>query len=291
LSVLSLSGVFTYAGSGDDLYQSFAASVSWQPNKVLSIQVSLPHVWNSGEDKITFMEYEAHGVGDVRITAWADMTEWLFSAPPPDEGEDEGIPDEFLEDNLGGMIDAPPEPEEESAASADNRLHFRLALGVKLPTGEHDITDTASKLIPSRFQPGWGVTSPIVGVGCRQSFGKLRAVGTLLYELSGGENSEDYNHADILRLDCTAYHPIYSKYSLIGGLGYSLTWIPYDDRQNGRRVSRTHGTFHTLNVTVVCALYKGLNALLMVKIPFGPSSSGSENNLDYQYSFGLTYSF
>ncbi len=273
------------------MYQSFAASVSWQPGKVLSFQASIPHVWNSGEDKTTFMEYEAHGIGDVRITAWADMTEWLFSTPPPDEKEDEGIPDEFLEDEFGEMMGATTEPEDKPATPADSRLHFRLALGIKLATGEHDIRDATDKLLPSRFQPGWGVTSPIVGVGCRQSFGSLRLVGTLLYELSGGENSEDYKHADILRVDCTAYYPIYSKYSLIGGLGYSLTWIPYDDRQSGRRVSRTHGTFHTLNLTAVCTLYKNLNALLMVKIPFGPSSSGSENSLDFQYSFGLTYSF
>jgi hypothetical protein len=209
------------------------------------------------------------------------------------EEDEEEIPDEFGTDPLGDLMGSPQSPvkEDKPAAIQDNLPHFRLALGIKLPTGEHDIRDATNKLLPSRFQPGWGVTSPIVGAGYRQSFGKLRALATLLYELSGGENSEDYRHADILRLDATAYYPIYAKYSLIGGLGYSLTWIPYDDRLAGRRVSRTHGTFHTFNITAVCGLYKGLNALVMVKIPFGPSSSGSENNLDYQYAFGLTYSF
>lgn len=295
-SFLSLSGVFTYAGSGDDVYQSFSASASWQPNPILTVQASLPYVWNSGEDKLTFMEYEAHGTGDTRITAWADITEWLFAQKPAAAGagksDDEGIPEEFLEDEFSQAAGAPPAAEQEKkSAPSDSRPHFRFGLGLKLPTGDCDIRDALDKLLPSRFQPGWGVTSPIVGVGYRQSFGSLRAVATLLYELSGGENSEDYRHADILRLDTTAYYPIYRKYSLVGGLGYSLTWIPYDDRLAGRRVSRTHGTFHSLNVTAVCGLYRGINALVMVKIPFGPSSSGSENNLDYQYTFGLTYSF
>ena len=78
-SGISLSGIFTYAGAGDDLYQSFVISADWQANKAFTIQTSIPYLWNSGEDKLTFMEYEANGIGDVRVTAWADITDCFFT--------------------------------------------------------------------------------------------------------------------------------------------------------------------------------------------------------------------
>lgn len=284
-SVFSLSGIFTYAGSGDDLYQSFVTSVSWQPNRVLSIQASLPYAMNSGENKTTFMEYEAHGIGDARITAWADITQWLLSSEEPEED----IPEEFLEDEFAeeaGMTEPPAEDRK-----ADTQPHFRFAVGVKFPTGDHKVRDASDMLLPARFQPGWGVTSPVLGAGYRQSFGDIRVVATLMCEISGGENSADYEHGDILRFDSAAYYPLYSKYSLVGGLGYSLTWIPREDRLAGERMKNTDGTFHSINLTGVVSVYHGLTAALMIKMPFGSASAGSENDLDFQYTFSLTYSF
>jgi hypothetical protein len=246
-------------------------------------------VWNSGEDEATFMEYKAHGVGDARLTAWADLTKWFFapeipSGEPGDAGEEE--------DPLAELMDAPvTAQEQEPSPEADSRPHFRFALGVKFATGDHKVRDSLDRLLPTRFQPGWGVTSPVVGAGYRQAFGKLNAVATFMYEFSGGENSVDYRHGDVLRLDTCAYYPLCEKYSLTGGLGYSLTWIPSDDRLAGVRVKGTDGTFHSINLVGVFTLYRGLSAALMVKMPFGSTSSSSVNDVDFQYALSLTYSF
>ena len=99
--MFSLSGIFTYAGAGDDLYQSFVTSANYQPNSILSIQVSLPYVWNSGEDlepgqaagvKIRLTPNDEKEAGDP---AESDVTISLaecFSeaavGPNPVEGED-----------------------------------------------------------------------------------------------------------------------------------------------------------------------------------------------------------
>ncbi len=291
--MFSLSGIFTYAGSGDDLYQSFVTSVNYQPNSIFSVQLSLPYVWNSGEDKTAFMEYKAHGIGDARITAWTDLSEWFIFPAVPEEKKEEEIPEELLEDPFAELPGIPVVPEEEGkeAGKSDTYPHFRFGLGLKFATGDHDVRDSASSLLPARFQPGWGVTSPVVGVGYRQSFGSLRVVATLMYEISGGENSVDYKHGDILRFDSSAYYPLYEKYSLIGGVGYSLTWIPREDRLAGAKMRDTDGTFHSVAVTGVVTVYGGLSAALMVRIPFGSSGSGSVNDVDFQYTLSLTYSF
>jgi hypothetical protein len=183
-----------------------------------------------------------------------------------------------------------PAAQEEQEAKADSP-HFRFALGVKLPTGAYDIRDETNVLLPARFQPGWGVTSLVAGAGYRQSFGGVRVVATLMYEFSGGKNDEEYEHGDILRFDTCAYYPLYEKYSLIGGIGYSLTWVPREDREAGKKVEDTDGTFNSLNLTGIITVYSGLSAALTVKMPFGSSGSNSVNEVDFQYTLSLTYSF
>lgn len=287
--------MFTYAGSGDDLYQSLVTSANWQPNKVFSLSLSLPYVWNSGENKLTYMEYEAHGIGDVRLTAWADITQWLLSSElsQPEEKEQEEVPEEFLEDPFAEVTGEPlPSGEgEKKAGKPDNYAHFRFGLGVKFPTGDHKVRDAADNLLPSRFQPGWGVANPLVGTGYRQSFGSLKVSATLMYEISGGENSVDYKHGDIIRFDCSAFYPVYSKLSLKAGLGYSLTLILQSDRLGGQIVKNTNGTFHSINVAGVIPVYRRLTAALIIKMPFGSKSSDSVNDLDFQYTLSLAYRF
>ena len=238
------------------------------------------------------MEYKAHGVGDARITAWADITQWLLS-PEQSEPEEEEVPEEFLEDPFAEVTGEPAVSgeEEKDVGKADNYPHFRFGLGVKLPTGDHKVRDAAGNLLPARFQPGWGVASPVVGLGYRQTFGSLKIVATLMYEISGGEDSVDYKRGDIVRFDSSAYYPIYAKLSLTGGLGYSLTWIPGEDRLLGQRMKNTDGTFHSLNLAGIVTLGRNLTAALMVKIPFGTTSSSSVNDTDFQYTLSLTYRF
>jgi hypothetical protein len=268
-------------------------SVNWQPSRIFSIQVSLPYVWNSGEDKTIFMEYEARGLGDARITAWVDMTEWSYlskiESAQDGKSEDE-VPDEFLEDPFA-EITGTSIREEKKEKGRGEYPHFRLGLGVKLPTGDHDVKDSSDRSLPARFQPGWGVASPVVGAGYRQSFGDFNVVGTLVYEISGGENSEDYEHDDILRFDFSVYYPLYQPLSLIGGLGYSLTNIRGEDYDRGLEVGDTDGSFHSIVVTGLIGVYRGLSAIVVVKIPFGSAGSNSVNDVDFQYSAGLSYSF
>jgi hypothetical protein len=295
-SVFSLSGAFTYAGTGNDLYQSFSTSATWQPGVIFSVQVSVPYVWNSGEDKLTFMEYEANGIGDMRITAWADMTEWLFmprTLQSEKKSPDEGPPAGFLPDPFAGLAQPPAEPEEQkgSEVNKDTRAHFRFGLGLRLSTGDHKVRDSADVLLPTRFQPGWGVTSLVTGIGYRQNFGNVRTNATLMYEPSGGENSVDYKHGDIIRFDTGAYYPLYEKYSLVGGLGYSLTWISTEDRSAGIKVKDTDGTFHSINLICGVAVCRGLSVALRIRMPVNSTSSVSGNNVDFQYGLSLTYYF
>ncbi|MBW2993667.1 hypothetical protein KY317_03785 [Candidatus Woesearchaeota archaeon] len=161
---------------------------------------------------------------------------------------------------------------------------------MKFPTGDYEMKDSTGTLLPARFQPGGGVACPLLGARYLQSFGSLRIMATLLWEISGGENSVGYKRGDRLNFDATAYYPLYSKFSLVGGLGYSLNWIASEDRQDGARVDNTDGTFHSICVTGIATLYKQMSVILMVKMPFG-STSKLENKLDFQYIFGFSYKF
>lgn len=246
------------------------------------------------------MKYEAHGYGDARITAWADITEWLMpaetSVEKPQEANEQAEVEEIFRERFDRPGDIPPAFKEEKKKKGDAQQpesypHFRFGLGMKLPTGKHNLRDSQGVLLPARFQPGWGVTSPVIGAGCRRSFGKLRAVCTLMYEVSGGENSVDYKRADILRFDSWAYYPLSEKYSLVGGLGYSLTWIAGEDRSAGVKVKGTNGTFHSVNLAGNIALQGDLSAALLIKVPFGSSSTGSQKKLDFQCILSVTYSF
>jgi len=296
-SLFSLSGIFTYAGAGDNLYQSFSLTFSYQPNKVFSVQTSLPYVMNYGQNDLTYQEYEAVGIGDFRITAWADFTELLRSIKKGDKaGEktlEEELPEEFMEDPFADVTggDETAKESKKEKTKPDSSPHFKFGLGIKLPTGEYDLKDSLGILQPAGFQSGWGVSCLIIGAGYRQSFGKLRAVATLLYDLSGGENSVDYERGDVLRFDASVYYPLYPKYSLIGGIGYSLTSIPQEDIQNGIDVANTDGTFNSIVLLGSMKLYKSLSGVLLLKVPFGSSSSDSANDIDYQYSLGFTYNF
>ncbi len=266
-----------------------------QPGRVLSLQLSLPCVMNSGEDKTTFTEHKALGTGDMRITAWLDLSEWFIFRKDKDAGDEEEIPDDLLKDPFSEMAGETAQKTEPTQKKSFT--HFRLGFGARLPTGRHKLRDDIPErnqyrlLLPARYQPGYGTASPVLGAGYRQNFGKLRAVATLQYEFSGGKNSVKYQHGDILRLDANLFYPLLEKPLLVAGLGHSLTWIPREDRSNHVKVANSDGTFRSVTLTAVLSVYKGLSALVVVKIPYGSSSSTTGNDIDRQYSLGLMYNF
>lgn len=288
-AVFSLSSIFTHASSDEEIYESSIISAIWQPGDIFRLHLLMPYVWNSGEDRATSTKCEAHGIGDVRVIAWAGMTKRRTSKERHSEKrtQESTSGDPFAESENTAPA---PQNHQKSSYTTDTRPHLWLGLGAKLPTGSCDLQDSSGTLLPSRFQPGWGVISPIMGLSCHQNLTNIRLAATVTCEVSGGENSVEYKHSSILRADSAFYYPL-SNNTFLGGLGYSLTWIPDEDRQAGVKVEDTDGTFHFANVTGVFTPCRSITALFSVKVLLHSSQSYSEDNIRVKYTLSFTYAF
>jgi hypothetical protein len=306
---------YAYTDSGQSDYHSIALSARYKILDWFQVTGSVPYRIISGEESVTFREeqppgsgtfvdsiekldYDTSGIGDVSLMGWVNLTYFL-------QGETEALDKSSMD-----------------ASDIWEKPSIYLGVGVKLPTGEDDETDSdklavdqranltgeysqSEGVIPARFQVGTGTTDILFGAVYQQRFGRFIPVAGVTYQLVDDESDAGYEYGDMLSITAGSKYIISEwegcrQFYVSGGVSASLKMEDdYDHSEDTTRlgsqpkgeVPDTDEDYYFANFAVGYDVTEDLRLVGGFTLPLNDPDDDSPNSFDKSISVGIQYSF
>ncbi|MHC4661235.1 MAG: hypothetical protein ACYS8W_06055 [Planctomycetota bacterium] len=276
--------------------------------------------------------YNQEGVGDISVMAWINLAYPFYKKPAP-PCPLEKTPQSGEKPESRGPIkrqkDA-PDSNKKSNGKDKNPLEgfgepvVLFGIGLKLDTGKHDVWDyqkyvydrsisedltgeysITDGIIPASYQLGTGTTDILTGIYYQQRFGRFVPTASLVYQLTGGENSVGYERSDKVSWNLSTKYILNvmgnnRQFCINGGLSGSITTSADTDHSENTmmlgiqelgEIPDSDADYKFWDIGLSYDFTPSISAKAGFKFPLGSSEGTTENAFDKLFSLGITFRF